>query len=192
MAYVSCAAQVAANIQEDCSNPSSGGYTGRGVYIPRSYAPVLTKDASNPRIISAITLQDGQSTVAIENLLQNPFNGGTVTANTETGMYTKTVSLRVPAHGADIAKDVVEPLLKSPQGGIIILERQDTNGTGAFVVFGAERGMKASEQTLNEYENNGDWSVTLSTDERFAESVLFDTNYATSLAKFEALLAVSF
>lgn len=192
MAYVSCAAQVAANIQADCAAPAVGGFTGRGVYIPKAYAPTLTKSASNPRIISAVTLESGQKTVAIESLLQNPFNGGTVTANAETGMYTKTVALRVPAHGAEVSKDIVEPLLKAPLGGIVILERLDTAGDGSFVVYGAERGMKASEQTLNEYENNGDWAVTLSTDERFAESVLFDTDYATTLAKFEALLAASY
>ena len=192
MAHVSCAAQVAANIGADCVSPAVGGFTGRGVYIPKSYAPTLTKSSTNPRIISAIVLESGQKTFAIENLLQNPFNGGTVTSNAETGLYTKTVALRVPQHGADVAKNIIEPLLKAPLGGIVILERLDTNGDGSFVVYGAERGMKASEQTLNEYENNGDWAVTLSTDERFAEVCLYDTDYATSLEKFEALLSASY
>lgn len=192
MAYTSCAAQVAANIQADCNAPAVGGFTGRGVYIPKSYAPTLSKSASNPRIISAITLESGQKTIAIENLLQNPFNGGSVTANAETGLYTKAVALRVPLHGAAVSRDIIEPLLKAPLGGIVILERLDTEGDGSFVVYGAERGLKATEQTLNEYENNGDWSVTLSADEHFAECVLFDTDYATTKAKFDALLAASY
>lgn len=192
MAYTSCAAQVAANIGEVCASPNEGGYTGRAVYIPKSYAPTLTKDASNPRIISAISLESGQKTVAIENLSAQPFNGGTTTANAETNRFDKTFACLIPQRGAAVAEDIVEPLMRSPLGGILVLEKVDASGDGSYEMLGVGRGVKATEITRNEYENNGAWSATLSASEYYAESVLFDTDYDTTKAAFEALLALAY
>lgn len=191
MAYTSCAVEVAANIVADCASPLVAGFTGRGVYIPRSYAPTISRNASNPRKIEDVAIGPSQQTVALENLIQNPYTGTNVAANAENGTYTKSIALRVPAHGADASRDIVEPLMKSPLGGIVILERQDTSGVGSFPIFGIEKGAKATEETQNDYENNGDWAATLTTEERVAEYEFFDTDYATTLGKFEALLAAA-
>jgi hypothetical protein len=44
----------------------------------------------------------------------------------------------------------------------------------------------------NENENDGDIVVTMSCEEQFFEVTLFDTDYATTKAAFEALMAQSF
>lgn len=194
MAYTSCAAEMAANIAQDCEQPIVGGYTGRGVYIARVDAPTLTRLAGNPRIISGITLASGKKAVVIDNVSETPFDGSTTELTTESGrgMYAKSVVVRIPLRGGAAAKDVVEPLFKSALGGIVILEKRDTVGDGSFEVIGVESGVRASAQARNENESNGDWQATLSTTENYAEYSFFDTDYATTLAKFEALLAQSF
>lgn len=194
MAYVSCAAEVAANIAQVCESPLVGGYTGRAVYIPKSYNPTIVKDATNPRIVTAITLASGQKTIVIDNVMTTPFDGSSTSANTENGWgaFDKTVGVRIPMRGAAAAKEVVEPLMRSAQGGILILEKKDQRGDGSFEIVGLQQGAKATELTRNENENGGDWSATLTCQEYYAENVLFDTDYATTLTAFEALVSASY
>lgn len=194
MAYTSCAAEVAANIAQQCESPLVGGYTGRGVYIPKVYNPTIVKSASNPRIVSAITLGDSQKTIAIDNVMSTPFDGSSTSANTDNGWgaFDKSVSVRIPLRGAAAAQNVVEPLMRSAQGGLLILEKKDQRGDGSFEIIGLQQGVKATELTRNENENGGDWSATLSCQEYYAENVLFVENYAQSLAAFEALLGASY
>ena len=195
MAYTSCAAEVAANIAQDCAHPNVGGYTGRTVLIPRSLAPVIAVSGTNPRQITGITLESGDKTIAVDNAMPvNPFDGSTTEMTTDNGwkMYNKSLVLRVPKRGAGVSKEVVEPLADSPLGLIGIVEKRDTVGDGSFELIGLEAGLKATAETRNENEATGDWQVTLSTVEHYAEYSFFDTDYATTLAKFEALLAKSY
>lgn len=192
MAYTSCAAELAANIAQSCASPAVGGYTGRAVLINRADAPVFTRNASNPREISAVTLESGVKVCVVDNAMPtDPLTGSTTELATDNGWgtYNKSLAIRVPLRGADVSKSIIEPLANSPLGVVAIVEKRDTNGDGSFEIIGIEKGLKATAQTRNEYEADGNWQVTLSTAERFAEYTLFDTDYATTLAKFEALIA---
>lgn len=193
----SCVSNIAGNIGLDCQNPIEGGYTGRGVLIPMEAVPVLTKDAQNPRIISAIALASGAKVVAVDNEGSAPFDGSSTTGNADAGFtkFVKVISVRMPERGADFAKDVVEPLVKSGRGFIGIFEKLDRVGDGSFEVIGAQSPLKVTDPstvTRQENANGGAWVANLQSSELYAESVLFDTDYATTLAKFEALLASAF
>lgn len=194
MAYVSCAAEVAANIAQNCANPNVGGYTGRGIYISKSLAPTITKDASNPRIVTGVTLEEGQKVVVIDNVMTTPFDGSSTTSNTDNGWgnFDKVLSVRIPLRGGKASKEVVEPLMRSALGGLVILEKRDQSGDGSFEILGLQQGVKATEITRNENENGGDWVATLQCSEYHAENSLFDTDYETTLAKFEALIALAY
>ena len=76
-------------------------------------------------------------------------------------------------------------------GFAVVLEKQDMIGDGSYEIVGYLKGLKTNEDGIqrNEYENGGDWTVNMSTDEAFAEVVLFDTDYATTKAAFETMLA---
>lgn len=194
MAYTSCAAELAANIAKSCSDPNVGGYTGRAVFIPRALAPSLTLDSSNPRIVKAITLESGDKTIVLDNVMPtDPLTGSTTEMTTDNGWakYNKSLAIRVPLRGGAVSKSIVEPLVNSPLGVIAIVEKKYAGGDGSFEIIGLEAGAKATAQTRNEYENGGDWACTLSAVEDFAEYTLFDTDYATTLAKFEALWALA-
>ena len=71
----SCVGNIAGNIGLNCESPIEGGYTGRGVLIPMEAVPVLTKDASNPRVISAIAIAQNAKVVLVDNEGQTPFDG---------------------------------------------------------------------------------------------------------------------
>lgn len=194
----SCIGNIAGNIGLNCESPIEGGYTGRGVYIPMEAMPVLTKNAQNPRIVSAIAITEGAKVVAIDNEGSAPFDGGATTGNNEAGYvkFTKTVPIRMPERGADFAAKVLEPLVKSGRGGILVLEKVDRVGDGSFEVIGSSSPAKVvdpSTVTRTETaEGGGAWQATLQSSEVYAEVVLFDTDYETSLEAFEALLSKSF
>jgi hypothetical protein len=194
MAYASCAATMADNIAKDCAKPLAGGYTGRGVLIDLADAPTITRDNSNPRIITGITLAAGKSLAVIDNAFTpQPLNGSNSQSNTDDGMmkHRKTLVLTIPKRGGQASKEIVEPTYQSPLGYLAVLEKKDRNGDGSFEVVGSEQGLVANADGIvrNEYENGGCTIVTMSTNEVNFENVLFATDYETTLAAFEALLA---
>lgn len=192
-----CVSTIAGNIGLDCDHPIEGGYTGRGVLIPMENNPVLTRDAQNPRIIKSITLAENAKVCAVDNAGAAPFDGSSTTGNNDAGFpkFTKAMALRILARGAGASKDVIEPLVKSGRGFIGIFEKVDQVGDGSFEVIGAQSPLKCADPatfTRSESANGGAWSGTLQCSEHWAELVLFDTDYETSLAAFEALLAKGF
>lgn len=193
----SCVGNIAGNIGLNCESPISGGYTGRGVYIPMESVPTLTKDSSNPRIVTAVALATGAKVVKIDNEGATPFTGSTTTGTNDNGrpQFVKTAQIMMPERGAEFAKDVAEPLVKNGRGGILILEKIDRVGDGSFEMIGTQQAAKVVDPSTvarNEYENGGAWTATLQTTEDYMEVSFFDTDYETTLAKFEALLALSF
>ena len=192
-----CVSTIAGNIGLDCDHPIEGGYTGRGVLIPMESNPVLTRDAENPRIIKSVTLAENAKVCVVDNAGAAPFDGSSTTGNNDAGFpkFTKAMALRILARGAEASKDVIEPLVKSGRGFIGIFEKVDQVGDGSFEVIGAQSPLKCADPatfTRSETANGGAWSGTLQCSEHWAELVLFDTDYETSLAAFEALLAKGF
>lgn len=192
-----CVSTIAGNIGLDCDHPIEGGYTGRGVLIPLESNPVLTRDAQNPRIIKSVTLSGDAKLCVVDNAGAAPFDGSSTTGNNDAGYpkFTKAMALRILARGAEASKDVIEPLVKSGRGFIGIFEKVDQVGDGSFEVIGAQSPLKCADPatfTRSETANGGAWSGTLQCSEHWAELVLFDTDYETSLAAFEALLAKGF
>lgn len=194
----SCVGNIAGNIGLNCDSPIEGGYTGRGVYIPMEAVPVLTKDAQNPRIVTNIALATGAKVVAIDNEGAAPFDGAQTVANDDAGYrrFQKTAPVRMPERGANFAAKVLEPLVKSGRGGILVLEKSDRVGDGSFEMIGTQSPAKVVDpSTVTRTESasgGGAWQATLQSTESYAETVLFDTDYETTLSKFEALLAQAF
>lgn len=197
MAYASCAATISDNIAKDCDKPLVPGYTGRGVLIDLSGNPTITQSGTNPRTITAVALGTGVKCAVIDNSFGGqPLNGTNVQSNTDDGMmkYRKTVVVQIPQRGSEISKAVVEPMSQNPLGYMAILEKKDRSGNGSFEVVGFEQGLTANEDgiTRNEYENGGCTVATLSCNESMYEYAFFDTDYETTKAAFDALVALGF
>ena len=194
MAYKSCAANIAASIIQDCNRPLVGGYTGRAVIIPTSdwaRAEVVV-DADNPRKIKSVVLPPDGSAMAytIDNVFATPFTGSTTAGNNENGRngYLKTLSVRVPMRGADVSRDIIEPLVKDADGFVVISEKRDKVGDGSYEVIGYQNSMRG-DIARDESANGGDWIVPLTTIEKWAEVTLVGSadNYESAKKEFEGL-----
>ena len=196
LAYASCAGSLAANIAKDCAHPMAGGYTGRGLLIPLTNTLTFAVDASNPRIITGITMGVGEKLAVIDNVWPSAFNESNTQSNADNGrlVYNKTFAFRIPLRGAGTSKDIVEPLADAPLGYLAVLEKKDRIGDGSYEVVGYGQGLTVNPDGImrNENENGGDIVVTMSCEEQFFEVTLFDTDYATTKAAFETLMANSF
>ena len=195
MAYSSCAGSLAANIAKDCAHPMAGGYTGRGLLIPLTNTLTFAVDASNPRIITGISMGAGEKLAVIDNVWPSAFNESNTQSNADGGRpkYAKTFAFRIPLRGAGTSKNIVEPLMESPLGYIAVLEKKDRVGDGSYEIIGYGQGLTVNPDGImrNENENDGDIVVTMSCNEQYFEVTLFDTDYATTKAAFETLMANS-
>lgn len=197
MAYVSCAAKIAASIQQDCNKPLVGGYTGRAVIMSATdfERAEVVRSATNPREILSIVLPPDGSVMAytIDNVFAAPFTGSTTAGNNENGRngYLKTLSVRVPMRGADVSKDVIEPLVKDPNGFVVIAEKRDKVGDGSYEVIGYQNALRGdiAGVTRDESANGGDWIVPLTTVEKWAEVTLVGSaeTYESAKKEFEGL-----
>ena len=197
MAYVSCAAKIAASIQQDCNKPLVGGYTGRAVIMAATdfERAEVVRSATNPREILSIVLPPDGSVMAytIDNVFAAPFTGSTTAGNNENGRngYLKTLSVRVPMRGADVSKDVIEPLVKDPNGFVVIAEKRDKVGDGSYEVIGYQNALRGdiAGVTRDESANGGDWIVPMTTVEKWAEVTLVGEaeTYESAKKEFEGL-----
>ena len=195
--YTACISKIANSIQANCESPIVGGYTGRGILMDLAEGFTFTADAQNPRIISAITAPSGTGNtakfVAIDNVWADAYTGSTTASSADNGRpeYNKTFTFRVPMRGGEVSKDIIEPLMNSALGYAVVLEKMDRSGDGSYEIVGYLKGLKANADGIqrNEYENGGDWTITMSTTENYAEVVLFDTDYETTKGKFDTMLA---
>ena len=197
MAYTSCAAKIAASIQQDCNKPLVGGYTGRAVIMSATdfERAEVVRSATNPREILSIVLPPDGSVMAytIDNVFAAPFTGSTTAGNNENGRngYLKTVSVRVPMRGADTSMKVIEPLVKDPNGFVMILEKRDKVGDGSYEIIGYQNALRGdiAGVTRDESANGGDWIVPLTTVEKWAEVTLVGSaeTYESAKKEFEGL-----
>ena len=189
MAFTPCSALLAENIASDCDNPRVAGYEQVGLIFNKEEIDysALVVDASNPRIIKTIAAKTGKKPFVVYNNKNNPlpFNGTQTAFNADNDRYDKTLQFYVEGIGGENAADVIEPL----KGGdyVVILQRKDHRGDGSFQVFGYQAGLKASEQVQDE--DTGYWLITMTCSEPSAEVSYFDTDYATTKAAFDTLLA---
>lgn len=196
MEYASCAGSLAANIAKNCSKPMTGGYTGRGLLIPLSNTLTYAVNATNPRIITSITMGSKDKLAVIDNVWQSAFNGSNTQSNADSGrtLYGKTFAFRIPLRGAGTSMDIVEPLVESPLGYLAVLEKKDRRGDGSFEIVGYCQGLTVNADGIvrNESENGGDIVVTMSCQEQYFEVTMFDTDYNTTKAAFETMMLSAF
>lgn len=195
----SCIGKLAASIGIDCAHPLVGGYTGRGLIIDVRDIQSITQDADNPRKVLSIALVSGAKVCALDNaMLTTPLEGSNVTGSNDAGFtqFTKQVNGRILMRGADVSMNIVEPLVKSGTGFIVILEKDDKVGDGSYVVVGLNqpaRCVDPSTVVRNENENGGAISFGLQTTENWFECTFVptpddgETQYQSSKSEFENL-----
>lgn len=196
----SCINDIARSINFDCANPIVGGYTGRGVLIPWEGITAVSQDSQNPRKVLGFTLKNDAVICGLDNsAMTTPLEGSSTTGNADAGyiQYVKAVSGRILTRGAQNSADLVEPLTKSVQGFVAILEKKDKVGDGSYEVVGLQQPLRCTDPSTivrNENENGGSTSFGLQATESWFEASFVPTpessesQWAASKKAFEALL----
>lgn len=193
MALTKCAATVAANITDSCDAPIVAGLqeVGIGYHIEDV---TFTRDALNPRKITAVTVAAGKKGFAVYNQDQVPFADSLVEMNTETARvtYNKTLNLKVPMFGAGNSKDVVEPLTKGRNGFVFIIPTKNKVADGGFVIIGSESGAVCTASTRNLTDPNLGLAAAVTmveTAANFETVCLTGADFDAAQDTFDALLA---
>ena len=199
MAYTSCAAKLAANIAIDCDHPIVGGYTGEGILIPlSSVTPTVVQDAANKRKIKSITIGTNDKVVLVDNVNAQPFGGSTTAGNADSGYpnFVKTMAVKVPMRGANVSRDVIEPIFDDPMGFLGIFPKRDRVADGGFEVIGFLNPLRGdiTSLTRDESANGGAWALNFVSTESWAEVTLVgvDGTYSSALAIYEQLKSKAF
>lgn len=187
--FTPCLGVVTANLDTDCENPRVSGYEDVALLFNRSDIDwsAVTIDASNPRIVKTLAVLTGKKPFVIYNPRVNPapFNGTNSTFEQEANQYTKTVQFYYEGIGGAASVNVVEPLKAGSY--VILLQRKDHRGDGSFQLIGYQAGVTATAQVQDE--ETGYWLMTMTGSESFADVSFFNTDYATTKAAFDTLLA---
>jgi hypothetical protein len=182
------------SIKQDCEKPIVFGYLDTALFF--NFSDVnFAANAINYRQKTAVTIKTGAKPFAIYNPANIPFQGVQEEAVFDgiRPAYNKTVTFTVPMRGANASKDVIEPILKNREGFVVILACKDKVGDGSFPIIGSESGAVCTVQTRNNSDKaqGGEWQITLVEESvPSGEITLFDTDYETSLAEFDRVLAL--
>lgn len=160
---MSCFGKILASIARSCAHPLVKGNTGRALAFDWDDVDAITVSDNK---VTALTLKESAKAIAIENNVETPFDGTNSASNADDGdrVHTKTFAFRIPERGADVSTKIVDPLVNSVHGFLIIVEKEDKVGDGSYEVLGVESGLKTNADgvTQSETENGGAIMVTMS------------------------------
>lgn len=179
---MSCISRIEDGIWPDCLNPKVAGFEGRAIIISyEDFAEhvALTFANSSKTRIETFDL-DGQGQPA-QVYGENPYNGTNEALTREDGVekWIHQVALRIADRGATTGDNVVSPLAR---GRHVVFQLTNDNRVFVHGLYGV---LKATEQTQNEYENNGDWMVTLQDKEPYPVVEVVGSTQKTALQQFE-------
>ena len=195
MAFTPCtSAGLTANLALDCAKPRIKGYEQIGIIILKSDIDLTltTVDATNPRLITQLSLKATKKAAVIYNSKNTPlpFNGTQTAYNREADAYDKTVQFYYEGIGGDVSKNAIEPLKDADY--VVVLQRKQKYGNGSFQVFGWQKGLSAGNDggAQVQDEETGYWLITMTTQEPFAEiewNIATSNEYSETKAAFDAL-----
>lgn len=183
------------DLLNNCDYPLVGGVKDRLILINQDDVDSYTENVSNPQIITDITLNASPAVRAYEIEGINSSNDKLVAL--VKGAYSTTwnhqITVRIFSTGADVKKQI-ENMTKGKLIALVEHNYRGENGDAAFEILGRVQGLEVLEctQDMSDTETQGAWVLRLSSPEKFKEpntpATFFDTNYATTKAKVDALL----
>lgn len=189
-----CQKVITSCVGADCNNTIFTGMEGKAWIMNKSEVDSFTFDASNPNLITAITMKENEGVAypiyTIDQLGKTPFTG-TNTSMTEGNVqnaFTETFAFVVPDNSPTAAM-----LLDNVANGrfcvVVKNEYTGTDGKGKFQVLGAKKGLVCSAMERDAYseDTNGGWAVTL-TAEGTPNSALFIEHTTNSTVDTETYL----
>ena len=185
--------KITASIYQDCDNPIVGGTKDRLILMNLIDVESYTEELLNPIIITALTLVSG----AVAYEIEGKNNSNRPLSELVRGAYSEAW-----AHQADFiafktdgaTKKQVEYMAQGRMVAIIERNYKGSAGNSAFEVYGLDSGLIMTEgrSDLADADTMGAFNIVLRSQETSLEKHLprafFDTSYAVTKAKVDALL----
>lgn len=179
----------------DCDNLPVQGINQTGVIINWDDIDWTATKAKKvgTNVYSGIVLNTGKKGYKIKQIGRKPFNNTNSAAEVGDSItrFGKNVSFIMMENSATISTQV-----DALSNGmfVIILENlyRGADESAAFEIYGIEASMRMSEGSKESYneDSNGAWVITMQEQKAALASVfLFDTDYTTSKAAFDAITA---
>src|SRR3990167_2859121 len=186
--------KIIAGVIHDCDNPPSSG-TKADVRVA-DFDDVMgyTEDVLNPLLITDILMASATSFFKFEGTKQSVGHTSKLTQGTYRPQHDHSLTFVC----FDNAPDTKLTLTKLAGRRVVCIHENVNKGDGgdsSFEVSGRKAGLvlNVMERDANDGETGGGWKLELKSEEGNMEpmppSTFFDTNYATTLAKVEALTA---
>lgn len=191
---MSCINKITGGISYNKSQKPVAGIECKAILVNRDSIDQasLAYDATTG-VLTNLSLKSGEVAYNVDNLKQLNVAGSEFTAS-DSGINTHSNSFlgriyNLDATGVKFVEELGDASL------VLVVERKAKgDGTSAFIVLGLENGMVQTEGTYSSAENNGMYVFTIASEEGFGESkpitIWNETDYATTKAKFDNLLAV--
>lgn len=194
MAFTACTSNLTKNITTDCIEPRIKGWERVGLLIKKSDIDFSTAvDDGSGNVSFALLATKKVAVIYNKKANPLPFGGTQVTYNRDADGYDKKLQFYYEGIGATNSKAVVEPL--KSEDYVVVLERKQKYGDGAFPVFGYQVGLSCANdggaQVLDE--ETGYWLITMTCTEPAGEIELSsDGTYETAKVVFDSLKALAY
>ena len=193
-----CDSLIAQDIDFACADLVTKGLEHDGIIINRDDIDfsATTFNSTNPNIIESLVLKSGKQGYKVIQQGNTPFTGtqSTLEVGTYRNTWTHQIPLAILANDPDTCKDIIDGLANGTFVAILRNKFKGTSGDAEYQVYGYTQGLVASEGTNDKYseDTDGGWLITLQeTGTRQSAMWFFDTDAATTLAAYEALLVTT-
>lgn len=204
MAFTSlCEKLVSQNIEPNCTDPIITGVEAIGVIINRAdidWANVVY-NGTRKNVIESLPLKVGKKGYTISIPSNKPFAGTdtNIVAGTNSNKFTSNVGFVVLNNDPDVSANIIDGLAN---GEFVVAIQNKYNNVSKAVtpsdsvheLYGISKGLKATTLANEKYssDTDGGWNVILTEAEHPKSAIwLYDTDYATTAAAFEALTDVA-
>lgn len=189
-----CEQLIASDINTSCYAQSNRGLESDGVIVNYNDIDFAKSkvSASNKNIITDLVLKAGKKGYSIRQLGSTPFNGTKkdFKSGTYVNTWDKTISLVVLDEGADVTRDIIDPLSNGTFVAVLKNKTKGADGSAEYEIFGYDQGLKMTEGSNDKWSEDtiGGYAVTLvESSAPNSGRFLFDTDKETTEAKFESL-----
>lgn len=184
---MACVDKISKDILNSCDTIPVAGYEPKAWAINRTEIDALTLDSTTTNLITAITLEAGAQSYTVE-AVKKEMNAGfdlAVADNIPDTFQHYFAFQPFERDAASIANfDDMNDI-------VIIAELKGVKTEGCFIVLGAETGLYKSSATQRGNDNNGlpqyEMQSLEGQGERYSRFIMWDTDYATTLAAIVAL-----
>lgn len=184
---------ITANISPDCDNPLVGGLEVDLILINKDHITSMTFDATNPLIVTAITLSASNKGYMYTGIKNSNSSKATLLKGKYTNTYEHEIGMVVFKVNGD-AKKQIELLSKGLVVAVVRNKYRGTNADSAFEIFGREQGLEVAtlERDVNNADTQGGFMITLKTPDVGKEAHLpapFVAPISGTLSQYASTLA---